>query len=154
MTSKKRTGPHCPCLTLNHGMLTHTSHCSVTVSGAAQTLALYRSLLSSHRSQNCWGSEQCLTHTRTHSHQPEQVHGVRPVSYGEDRVGEAQRGARSSDGLNLPAPLLLSPHIPVCCWEVNIYLSVDPASLQFAWSHRFCFLSFVLADHFRIHSIF
>lgn len=91
------------------------------MTGAAQTLALYWSLLSSHCSQNGWGREKYLTHPWTHSHQPKQVHRVRPLSHGEDRFTKAQRAAWSSDSLNVSTPLLLSPHIPVC-WKVNICL--------------------------------
>lgn len=101
-------------------MLTHSSHCCAIVTGAAQTLALYWSLLSSHFSQNDRRREQCLTHTWTHSHQPKQIHCVRPQSYGEDHLWEAECGARSSDSLNLSTPLLLSLHIPLC-WKVNIF---------------------------------
>lgn len=103
-------------------MLTHTCHCCVIVVGAAQTLALYWSLLSAHCSKNGRGGKQCVTHPWTHSHQPKQVHRVRPLSYGEDRLREAQRGAWSSDSLNLSTPLLLGLYVPVC-WKVNTTFS-------------------------------
>lgn len=119
-----------PCLTLNHGMLTHTYDYCVNVIGAAQTLALYWSLLSSHCRKNGRGREQCLTYPRSHSHQPKQVHCVRPLSHGEDHLREAQCGAWSSHSLNLSTPLLLSLHISVC-WEVNI-------SFSFAYFCRHC----------------
>lgn len=109
--------------------------------GAAQTLALYWSLLSSHCCQNGWGREQCLAYSWTHSHQPKQVHRVRPLSYGEDHRREAQCGAQSSDSLNLSTPLLLSLHIPVC-WKVNtlrIFFAVIAHTLlefEGSWSNR------------------
>lgn len=117
-------------MTLNHGMLTHTYHCCVMVSGAAQTLALHWSLLPSHCSKNGRGRKQCLTHPWTHSHQPKQVHGVWPVSYGEDHLREAERGARGSDSYNLSAPLLPSLYIPLS-WKVIF-------SFSFAYSCYYC----------------
>lgn len=108
----------------------HTYDYCVNVIGAAQTLALYWSLLSSHCRKNGRGREQCLTYPRSHSHQPKQVHCVRPLSHGEDHLREAQCGAWSSHSLNLSTPLLLSLHISVC-WEVNI-------SFSFAYFCRHC----------------
>lgn len=87
--------------------------------GAAKTFALYWSLLSPHCCQNGRGREQYLNHPWTHSHQPKQVHCVRPLSYGEDHLREAQRGAQSSDGLNFSTALLFGLHIPVC-WKPSV----------------------------------
>lgn len=111
-----------PYLTSNHGMLTHTWDYLVNVTGAAQTLALYWSVLSSHCCQNGRRREQCLTYPRSHPHQPKQVHCVRPLPHGEDHLREAECGAWSSHSLNLPTPLLLSLRISVC-WKVNIFFS-------------------------------
>lgn len=108
-------------------MSTHTSHPCVIGIGAAQALALHRCLLPPYCSQNGRGAEQCLTHPRTHSHQPKQVHCVRPVSHGEDHLREAQRGAGSCHRLNLSTPLLLSLHIHVC-WKVNASFSFGACS--------------------------
>lgn len=107
-----------PYLTSSHGMLTHTWYHCVNVIGAAQTLALHWCLLSSHCCQNGGGREQCLTHPWSHSHQPKQVHCVRPVSHGEDHCGEAWCGASSSHSLNISTPLLPSVQISHC-WEVK-----------------------------------
>lgn len=107
-----------PYLTSSHGMLTHTWYRCVNVIGAAQTLALHRCLLSSHCCQNGGGREQCLTYPWSHSHQPKQVHCVRPVSHGEDHCGEARCGASSSHSLNISTPLLPSVQVSLC-WEVN-----------------------------------
>lgn len=100
-----------PCLTSSHGMLLLTWYCGVNVIGAAQTLALHWRVLFSHCCQIGGEREQCLAHPWSHSHQPKQVHRVRPVSHGEGHHREAQCGASSSHSPNIPSSLLWSLQI-------------------------------------------
>lgn len=91
---------------------------SVVGTGASQTRALHRSLLSAHRCQNGRGGEQRLSHTWTHSHQPKQVHCVRPQPHGENHFWEAQRRPQRGDGPDLSSPLPLGRRLPVF-WKVS-----------------------------------
>lgn len=100
-----------PYLTSSHGMLVLTWYCCVNAIGAAQTLALHWRLLFSHCCQIGGDREQRLARPWSHSHQPKQVHCVRPVSHGEDRRREAQCGASHCHSLNIPASLLSSLQI-------------------------------------------
>lgn len=97
-----------PYLTSSHGMLVLTWYCCVNAIGAAQTLALHWRVLFSHCCQIGGEREQCLAHSWSHSHQPKQVHCVRPVPHGEDHRRETQCGAPSSHSLNIPTSLLSS----------------------------------------------
>lgn len=99
-------------------MLLLTWYRRVNVLGAAKTLALHWCVLFTHCCQIGGEREQCLAHPWSHSHQPEQVHCVRPVSHGEDYHREAQSGASSSHSPNVSPPLLSSLQITLR-WQVN-----------------------------------
>lgn len=110
------------------GCLVLTWYCCVNAIGAAQTLALHWRVLFSHCCQIGGEREQCLAHPWSHSHQPKQVHCVRPVSHGEDHRREAQCGASSSHSLNIPTSLLSS-------LQIALHRQVNASSL----THNKCF---------------